>query len=112
MTKRKKSTFERLTDGPLNRKQRRELGRRLVSDDPGLTIIHPNAGRIDVGNLLGHLFRMPVEGGSATQLTFGRFYDCEPAVSPDGRTSLLRPTEMAASGIFLFWIFGPSGFDR
>ena len=50
MAKRKKSTFERLTNGPLNRKQRRELGRRLVSDDPGLWIIHPNAGGIDVGN--------------------------------------------------------------
>ena len=41
MAKRKRSTFERLTQGPLNRKQRRELGRRLVSDDPGLKIIHP-----------------------------------------------------------------------
>ncbi len=50
MAKRKASTFERLTQGPLNRKQRRELGRRLVSDDPGLKIIHPNAGGIDVGN--------------------------------------------------------------
>jgi hypothetical protein len=37
-----------------------------------------------VFNLLGHLFRLPADGGSATQLTFGRFYDCEPAVSPDG----------------------------
>ena len=42
MGKRKQSTFERLSTGPLNRKQRRELGRRLVSDDPGLRIIHPN----------------------------------------------------------------------
>jgi transposase len=50
MAKRKKSTFERLSSGSLNHKQRRELGRRLVSDDPGLTIIHPNAGGIDVGN--------------------------------------------------------------
>jgi transposase len=50
MAKRKKSTFERLSSGLLNRKQRRELGRRLVSDDPGLSIIHPNAGGIDVGN--------------------------------------------------------------
>ena len=31
MAKRKKSTFERLTKGPLNRKQRRELGRRYHS---------------------------------------------------------------------------------
>ena len=50
MGKRKTSTFERLTQGQLNRKQRRELGRRLVSEDPGLKIVHPNAGGIDVGN--------------------------------------------------------------
>jgi hypothetical protein len=28
----------------------RDLGRRLASNDPGLTIVHPNAGGIDVGN--------------------------------------------------------------
>jgi transposase len=50
MAKRKKSTFERLNGAQMNRKQRRELGRRLFSDDPGLTIVHPNAGGIDVGN--------------------------------------------------------------
>jgi hypothetical protein len=34
--------------------------------------------------LLGHLFRLPTEGGDAEQLTFGPYYDTEPAVSPDG----------------------------
>ncbi len=34
----------------LNRKQRRELTRRLRSDDPGLDVLHPNAAGIDVGN--------------------------------------------------------------
>ena len=37
-----------------------------------------------VFTILGHLFRLPAEGGSATQLTFGGFYDSDPAVSPDG----------------------------
>ena len=37
-----------------------------------------------VFTLLGHLFLLRAEGGSATQLTFGGFYDSEPAVSPDG----------------------------
>ena len=50
MAKRKRSTFERLSRGGLNRKQRRDLGRHLAGNDPGLTIIHPNAGGIDVGN--------------------------------------------------------------
>lgn len=34
----------------LNRKQRRELTRRLRAADPGLDVIHPNAAGIDVGN--------------------------------------------------------------
>ncbi|UCC71021.1 MAG: PD40 domain-containing protein [Gemmatimonadota bacterium] len=38
-----------------------------------------------VFTILGHLFRLPVEGGSAEQLTFGPYYDAEPAISPDGR---------------------------
>jgi hypothetical protein len=48
--KRKQSTFERLTSGKLNRKQRKDLGRRLRADDPGLEIVHRNVGGIDVGN--------------------------------------------------------------
>ena len=50
MAKRKMSTFERLRSGRLNRQQRRELGRRVAAADPGLTIVHADAGGIDVGN--------------------------------------------------------------
>jgi hypothetical protein len=50
MAKRRMSTFERLEGGRLNRKQRRELGRRVAAADPGLTIVHTNAAGIDVGN--------------------------------------------------------------
>jgi transposase len=50
MAKRKKSTFERLSSAAMNRKQRRDLARRLAGNDPGLTIVHANAGGIDVGN--------------------------------------------------------------
>jgi transposase len=34
----------------LNRKQRRKLQRQLKSNDPGLTVVNPNAAGIDVGN--------------------------------------------------------------
>jgi transposase len=34
----------------LNRSQRREFTRQLWSPDPGLTVVHPNAAGIDVGN--------------------------------------------------------------
>jgi hypothetical protein len=36
MAKRKKSAFERLNSSQMNRKQPRNLGRRLAGDDPGL----------------------------------------------------------------------------
>ena len=34
----------------LNRKQRKELTRRLRAKDPGLEVMHPHAAGIDVGN--------------------------------------------------------------
>lgn len=48
MAKARQSTFERLNR--LNRRQRRALRKQLFSADPGLTIVHPNAAGIDVGN--------------------------------------------------------------
>lgn len=50
MAKRKKSTFERLQSEKWSRKQRRELERRLYSEDPGLAVVHADAAGIDVGN--------------------------------------------------------------
>jgi transposase len=46
----KKSTFQRLSKGQLSRKQRRELERRLNTEDPGLEIVNRNVAGIDVGN--------------------------------------------------------------
>ncbi len=34
----------------VNRKQRKELARRLRSEDPGLEVMHPHAAGIDIGN--------------------------------------------------------------
>ena len=52
MAKHKQSSFERLRNGELhwNRKERREVERRLNSTDPGLEIVNPHAAGIDVGN--------------------------------------------------------------
>jgi Tol biopolymer transport system component/imidazolonepropionase-like amidohydrolase len=49
---------------------------------PGLSVA-PD-GRSIAFNLVGHLFRLPVNGGAATQLTFGPYYDSDPVFSPDG----------------------------
>jgi transposase len=50
MKKRKLSTFERLTQGKMNRKQRKQWVRRLYSENPGLEVVHRNVAGIDVGN--------------------------------------------------------------
>ena len=38
-----------------------------------------------VFTIIGHLFRLPIEGGVAEQLTFGPHYNHEPSFSPDGK---------------------------
>jgi transposase len=59
MAKRKQpSTFERLNSGKLNRKQRKELMRKIEAEDPGLEVIHRHAAGIDVGNE-SHMVAVP-----------------------------------------------------
>lgn len=43
----------------LNRKQRRQLTRRLQSADPGLEVMHPDAAGIDVGNSVHYVAVRP-----------------------------------------------------
>ncbi len=50
MAKRDESTFKRPRAGRPNRKQKRELSRKVAAGDPSLSIVHPNAGGIEVGN--------------------------------------------------------------
>ena len=70
MTKRKESTFKRLSSGQMNRKQRRDLGRRLAGSDPGLTIVHVNAGGVDVGNE-SHFVAVPPDRDTNPVQEFG-----------------------------------------
>jgi transposase len=44
----KQSTFQRLESG--NRRQRKDIQRRLYAENPGLEIVHPHAAGIDIGN--------------------------------------------------------------
>jgi len=48
--KQKQSTFKRLANGGTNRRERRELNRRLCCEDPGLEVAHADAAGIDIGN--------------------------------------------------------------
>lgn len=65
MGKRNVSTFERL-----NRRERRKLKRQLSLPDPGLTIVHPNAAGIDVGNE-SHFVAVPPDRDGTPVQEFG-----------------------------------------
>ena len=63
--------------------------------------VTPDGDRL-IFTLLGHLFRLPVEGGEAEQLTFGPYYDARPAVSPDGTQIAFQSDRDGSEGnIFL-----------
>ena len=62
--------FRAIAPGELNRNQRRSLARRLAGNDPGLTIIHSNAGGIDVGNE-SHFVAVPPDRDANPVQEFG-----------------------------------------
>jgi len=49
--------------------------------------VHPD-GRTVLFDLLGDLYTVPIEGGTATRITSGPGFDAEPRYSPDGETIL------------------------
>ena len=52
--------------------------------------------------MLGHLFRLPVTGGTAEQLTFGPYYDTDPVFSPDGtRVAFVSDRDESEGNIFV-----------
>ncbi|MEE8200590.1 MAG: hypothetical protein V3R29_05405, partial [Candidatus Acidoferrales bacterium] len=52
--------------------------------------------------MLGHLFRLPVEGGTAEQLTFGPYYDTDPVFSPDGtRVAFVSDRDGSEGNVFV-----------
>jgi len=70
MAKRSKSTFERLSGSRRKRTQRRDLRRRVAAGDPGLTIVNPHAGGIDVGNA-SHFVAVPPDRDAHPVQEFG-----------------------------------------
>ena len=99
MAKRKRSTYERLSH--LNRKQRRELGRRLTSSDPGLTIVNPHAGGIDVGNE-SHFVAVPGDRDECPVQEFGSWTADLIRMAEWLRSCGIETVAMQATGVY--WI--------
>ncbi len=59
-------------------------------------------GKTLIFTMLGHLFRLPVAGGTAEQLTFGPYYDSDPAISPDStRVAFVSDRDGSEGNIFI-----------
>jgi transposase len=101
MAKRKKSTFERLQSGTLNRQQRRELGRLLHSNDPGLQVVHADAAGIDVGNA-SHFVAVPPDRDQLPVREFGSWTDDLRKMAEWLKSCRIRTVAMQSTGVY--WI--------
>jgi len=101
MAKRKMSTFERLNAGRMNRSQRRELGRRVAASDPGLTVVHADAGGIDVGNE-SHFVAVPRDRDANPVREFGCWTESLNQMAEWLKSCRVGTVAMQATGVY--WI--------
>jgi transposase len=101
MAKRKMSTFERLTTGEMNRKQRRELGRKVAAGDPGLIVVNSNAAGIDVGNE-SHFVSVPPDRDPDPVREFGCWTEALVQMAEWLKACRIDTVVMQATGVY--WI--------
>src|SRR6202790_1559933 len=101
MAKRRMSTFERLKAGRMNRAQRRELGRRVAASDPGMAIVHLNAGGIDVGNE-SHFVAVPPDRDTNPVREFGCWTAALNEMAEWLKSCRIDTVAMQATGVY--WI--------
>ena len=65
-------------------------------------------GQSIVFDLLGDLYRMPITGGKATQLTSGMAFDAQPRWSPDGKKIVFISDRSGGENV---WIMNADGKD-
>jgi transposase len=99
MAKRKMSTFERLNNSKLNRKERRDLQRKVAAGDPGLTIENPNAGGIDVGNE-SHFAAVPPDRDPDPVREFGCWTEDLKRMAEWFRACGVNTVAMQATGVY------------
>lgn len=99
MAKRKKSTFERLAVGAMNRQQRRELQRRLSAADPELAVVHRDAAGIDIGNET-HFVAVPPDRDVQPVREFGSWTDDLRKMASWLKQCGIRTIAMQSTGVY------------
>ena len=101
MAERKKNTFQRLKKGQLNRKERRDLERRLNTEDSGLEIVNRNVAGIDVGNE-SHYVAVPPSRNPQPVQEFGRWTADLERMADWLKTCGIETVVMQSTGVY--WI--------
>ena len=85
--------------GKGNRKQRRELGRQIWTDNPGLDVVHPEAAGIDVGNSEHYVAIAPEKSSDPVQ-RFGCFTGDLRKLAGFLKTHGIRSVAMQSTGVY------------
>ena len=96
------SVYERLTRG--NRKQRKDLQRRLYSDNPGLDVVHPNAAGIDIGNE-SHFVAVPPGRDAEPVREFGSWTADLERMAAWLKSCGIDTVTMQSTGIYCFSVY-------
>src|SRR5215469_10308499 len=97
----------------MNRKQRREIMRRLQSKDLSMEVIHPDAAGIDIGNE-SHYVAVPQQRGSQPVRRFGCTTAELRAMADWLKQCGIRTVAMQSTGVYWIAVFGileEAGFE-
>jgi transposase len=98
----KESVYERLTGG--NRKQRKDLRRRLCSDNPGLDVVHANAAGIDIGNE-SHFVAVPPATDARPVREFGSWTADVERMAAWLNSCGIETVAMQSTGVYWFTVY-------
>jgi transposase len=96
------SVYERLTGG--NRKQRKDLQRRLCSDDPELSVVHANAAGIDIGNE-SHFVAVPAGRDAEPVREFGSWTADLERMAAWLQSCGIETVAMQSTGVYRFAVY-------
>lgn len=96
------SVYERLTSG--NRKQRKDLQRRLRAEDPGLDVVHANAAGIDIGNE-SHFVAVPPGRDAEPVREFGSWTADLERMAAWLKSCRIETVAMQSTGVYWFAVY-------